>query len=256
MIERRFLKGAEVRAKQGEKPGLEGYAAVFGQDYVLYESKSFKMIERIKQGSFTRTIQEKQDVRCLFNHDPDNVLGRTANGTLVLNQDNKGLAFADDLDERTRIGQDVRCFVERGDVTGCSFAFLVRKQTWTETEDNGFTLYLREIEDVDTFDVGPVTYPAYDGTSVGARSHSLAHELRSAGWAEGMPAEIRSRIQARAKDSGACGCDCGPCSNDNCADCPGDEDACGDEKNCRCQRSSGMTLEQAKARAHTLMLSI
>jgi hypothetical protein len=245
MIERRFVKGAEVRAKKkGEgdaaKPALEGYAAVFGQDYVLYESKSFKMIERIKQGAFTRTIEEKQDVRGLFNHNPDNLLGRTVNGTLALAQDSKGLKFDNDLDSRTRIAQDVLCFVDRGDVTGCSFAFTVRKQTWTETEDNGFTLYLREIEDLDTFDVGPVTYPAYTGTSVGARScAALARELRSAAWAEELPSEIRARIEARAKkekdDAAECNCRCVACARDN--DCDGCVDHmvdCGDEDNCRC----------------------
>lgn len=221
ILERRFVKGAEIRAKKGEKPALEGYAAVFGQDYVLYESKSFKMVERIKQGAFTRTLEEKQDVRCLFNHDPDNLLGRTANGTLSLAQDSKGLKFDNNLDDRTHIAQDVHCFVDRGDVTGCSFAFIVRKQTWTETEDNGFTLYLREIEDLDTFDVGPVTYPAYEGTSVDSRSFG---EMRSRILAiDGLPAELRSRIEQRKKsedddDGGAddkteCNCRCDACSD-------------------------------------------
>jgi HK97 family phage prohead protease len=199
MIERRFTKGAKVRAKGDDaKPGLSGYAAVFGQDYVIYESKSFRMVERIKAGAFTRAVDEEQDVRGLFNHNPDNLLARTTNGTLSLNQDKKGLSFDLDLDARTHIAQDVRCFVDRGDVTGCSFAFLVRKQTWTETEEDGFTTYQREIEDVDLFDVGPVTYPAYDATSVGARTAAaFARELRSAAWAEGMPAEIRAKIEAR-----------------------------------------------------------
>jgi Escherichia/Staphylococcus phage prohead protease len=226
MIERRFVKGAEVRAtKKGEgdkaTPALEGYAAIFGEDYVLYESKSFKMIERVKQGAFTRALEEKQDVRCCFNHNPDNVLARTTNGTLVLDQDKKGLSYDADLDARTHIAQDVRCFVDRGDVTGCSFAFSVRKQTWTEVEEDGFTTYQREIEDVDLYELGPVLFPAYEGTSVGARAvRPLSAELRTAAWAEGLPAEIRSKLDARAKDDsdgdedGVCNCDC-----EACADC-------------------------------------
>jgi Escherichia/Staphylococcus phage prohead protease len=203
MIERRFTKGAKVRAKGDDaKPGLTGYAAVFNQDYVIYESKSFRMVERIKPGTFTRAIDEDQDVRGLFNHSPDNVLARTTNDTLQLNQDNKGLSFDLDLDARTHIAQDVRCFVDRGDVTGCSFAFSVRKQTWTETEEDGFTTYQREIEDVDLFDVGPVTYPAYDATSVSARgAAAFARELRSAAWAEGMDPEMRSKILTLAQEA-------------------------------------------------------
>jgi HK97 family phage prohead protease len=217
-IERRFTKGAEVRAKDGEKPGLKGYAAVFGEDYVLYESKSFRMTERVKQGAFSRALKEKQDVRCCFNHNPDNVLARTTNGTLTLVQDKKGLSYEADLDERTHIAQDVRCFVDRGDVDGCSFAFSVRKQTWTEVEDNGFTTYQREIEDVDLYELGPVLFPAYSSTSVGARAGHLAAELRSASWAESIPADIRKKIDARAKDEGddedmgSCDCQCEKCA--------------------------------------------
>jgi len=244
MIERRFVKGAEVRAtKKGEgdkaKPVLEGYAAVFGEDYVLYESKSFRAIERVKQGAFTRAIEEKQDVRCCFNHNPDNVLARTANDTLKLAQDQKGLRFEASLDARTHIAQDVLCFIDRGDVDGCSFAFFVRKQNWTETEDDGFTTYVREIEDLDLFEQGPVLFPAYIGTSVGARAFQpLAAELRTATWAEGLPADIRAKLIARAKkkdDAPECNCRCVACARDN--DCDGCIDHmvdCGDEANCRC----------------------
>jgi hypothetical protein len=259
MIERRFTKGAKVRAKGDDaKPGLTGYAAVFGQDYVIYESKSFRMVERIKPGTFSRAIDEEQDVRGLFNHSADNVLGRTTNGTLQLVQDNKGLSFDVDLDSRTHIAQDVRCFVDRGDVTGCSFAFSVRKQTWTETEDDGFTTYQREIEDVDLFDVGPVTYPAYDATSVSARgAAAFARELRSASWAEGMPAEIRTKILARedvvtggdipngsdeddhqAGEDGECNCRC-----ERCADCVN-------------KRSKPIPIDLARARMVTAQLDL
>jgi HK97 family phage prohead protease len=253
MMERRFVKGAEVRAKkkgEGDKatPALEGYAAVFSEDYVLYESKTFRAIERVKQGAFTRALEEKQDVRCCFNHNPDNVLGRTTNKTLALAQDNKGLSFDTDLDARTHIAQDVLCFVDRGDVTGCSFAFVVRKQNWTETEDDGFVTYVREIEDVDLFELGPVLFPAYEGTSVGARSTPalLTAELRSAAWAEGLPAELRGKLAARAKkqeDDGAeCNCGCVACARDNsCDDCVDHMVDCGDEENCSCMSKRSST---------------
>lgn len=257
-LERRFVKGAEVRATKktdgGQaKSSIEGYAAVFNQDYVLYDSKYFRMVERVKPGAFTRAIEEKQDVRCCFNHNPDNVLGRTTNETLSFSQDEKGLPFKTDLDERTRIAQDVLCFIDRGDVTGCSFAFSVRKQTWTETEDDGFVVYLREIEDVDLFEMGPVLFPAYEGTTVGARAnHSLATELRSAAWAEEIPEEIRKKIAARAakKDEPAeCECRCVACARDNdCDNCVDHMVDCGDEENCSCmsKRSAAVPGDRSK----------
>jgi HK97 family phage prohead protease len=280
MIERRFTKGAKVRAKGDDaKPGLTGYAAVFGQDYVIYDSKSFRMVERIKPGTFTRAIDEEQDVRGLFNHSADNVLARTTNSTLQLVQDTKGLAFDLDLDTRTHIAQDVRCFVDRGDVTGCSFAFSVRKQTWTETEEDGFTTYQREIEDVDLFDVGPVTYPAYDATSVSARTAAaFARELRSAPWAEGMPAEIRAKIAARADvvtggdvpdGSGdddqldqECDCRCVACKRDkDCSKCSDHMVDCGDQSNCDHSRSGAgagevVSIDLARARTRAAELDL
>jgi HK97 family phage prohead protease len=253
MIERRFTKGAKVRAKGDEaKPGLTGYAAVFGQDYVIYESKSFRMVERVKAGAFTRALEEEQDVRCCFNHNADNVLARTTNGTLQLNQDNKGLSYDADLDARTHIAQDVRCFVDRGDVTGCSFAFTVRKQTWTEVEEDGFTTYQREIEDVDLYELGPVLFPAYEGTSVGARNvAAFTRELRSAAWAEGIPAELRAKIQARAgavpdgsegddqlEQEEECNCRC---------------EACAD---CEHKRSKIISIDLARARTQSAELDL
>jgi len=161
-----------------------------------------------------------------------------------------------DLDSRTRVAADVRCFVDRKDVTGCSFSFIVRKQTWTETEDNGFTLYVREVEDLDLFDVGPVTYPAYEGTCVGARAScsNLARELRSA-WAEGIPAEIRSKLDVRAKakdDDEECDCRCVACKRDkDCSKCTDHMVDCGDEANCDHSRSSVPAVELAVSRSKT-----
>lgn len=256
MIERRFTKGAKVRAKGDDaKPGLTGYAAVFGQDYIIYESKSFRMIERVKAGAFTRAIDEEQDVRCCFNHNADNVLARTTNGTLQINQDAKGLSYDADLDSRTHIAQDVRCFVDRGDVTGCSFAFSVRKQTWTEVEEDGFTTYQREIEDVDLYELGPVLFPAYEGTSVGARSAAaFARELRSAAWAEGLPAEIRAKIEARAD----------VVTGGDIPDGSGDDDQLEEECNCRCaacadcenKRSKPIPIDLARARTRAAELDL
>jgi HK97 family phage prohead protease len=195
MIERRFVKGAQVRAKQGGKPGIEGYGAVFGEQYVLWDSPTMRIVETVAPGTFARALQEKQDVRCLFNHQPDNILGRSANGTLNMNEDSTGLHYDADFDMRTRIGNDVRCFVDRGDVTGCSFSFQVTKQVRTEVEDNDKLIISREIQDVDLYDVGPVTYPAYEGTSVKARSV----ELRSL-FPDGVSAAARAHAPAELRD--------------------------------------------------------
>ncbi len=124
------------------------------------------------------------DVRCLFNHNPDAVLGRTKAGTLRLSEDRTGLYFDCDLPD-TQAGRDVRESVTRGDVDQCSFGFVVQGQNWREEKDGGGgTQAIRELTDVDLFDVSPVTYPAYPQTSVSARLL----------WPEGEPAEVRKRL--------------------------------------------------------------
>jgi HK97 family phage prohead protease len=247
MIERRFLKAAECRAKGDDaKPGLEGYAAVFNQEYVLYEDTGMRWVETIKPGAFARVLKEKQDVRCLFNHDPNQVLARTENGTLVMAEDRKGLGYDAVLDSRTRVGQDVRCFVDRKDVTGCSFSFRVGTQLWREEEQDGgkMTVYTREIEEIsELYDVGPVTYPAYEGTSVGARS--LMHQLRDI---SGIAPELRSRMLARAKrdkdEDGECNCPCDSCSR------------CENKRSADPAGAEVMSIDQARARARALQLSL
>ncbi len=154
----------EIKAKQ-DAPQIEGYAAVFNTTADLGYLREF-----IAPGAFKRAIAEKQDVRALFNHDPSNVLGRTKSGTLTLNEDNTGLHFVCDLPD-TQIGRDVRTMIMRGDVDQCSFGFMVNKESVTYEDDGTCT---REIQECDLFDVSPVTYPAYESTSVEARSNAAA----------------------------------------------------------------------------------
>lgn len=184
-IERRLLTSGKLQLRAADKnatPGIEGYAAVFNEQY-----DNGWFCETIKPGAFARALKEKQDIRCLFNHDPNNLLGRTKSKTLTLAQDDKGLSFSCDLNMETRIGAEVHAMCDRGDLDGCSIGFVVTKQTWRdELDENGIMIHYRDIEDMDLLDAGPVTYPAYPQTSVGARSL----------WPEGVPAEVRSHVPA------------------------------------------------------------
>jgi len=160
-VEYRIFK-TEIRAAKDEKPQIEGYAAVFNTETDLGYVR-----ESIAPGAFKRAIAEKQDVRCLFNHEPDHVLGRTKSGTLALDEDAKGLHFLCDLPD-TQMGKDVREMIKRGDVDQCSFGFIVRDEEITYDDD----FAKRVIKDADLFDVSPVTFPAYPTTSVEARSNA------------------------------------------------------------------------------------
>lgn len=156
-IETRFLKGGELRAQSEGK--IVGYAAIF--DSLSEDLGGF--VERIRAGAFARAIKLRQDVHALYNHDPNVVLGRVKNGTLRLAEDKVGLHFECDL-PNTQTARDCHASIARGDVDQCSFSFTLVEDKWT----NGGKM--RELLDVDLVDVSPVTFPAYESTSVQART--------------------------------------------------------------------------------------
>ncbi len=184
----------ERRAEGGQAtPYLVGYASVFNEWTTLYESASWVWREIIRPGAFSAAIAERQDVRSLFNHDPNFVLGRTTSGTLALSERDKGLLQETRLSASQTIQDLVVLPVERGDISGMSFSFQVRNgntgQTTVDKGDGtiiikrageriieymrGETLYTdRELLAVDLLDVTVATYPAYAGTSVGLRAGS------------------------------------------------------------------------------------
>lgn len=157
-----------VRADEGEPKRLEGYAAVFNRETVIGDY--FREI--IEPGAFAGAIKDG-DVRGLFNHDPNMVLGRTSAKTMRIVEDTTGLRYSITPPDTT-IGRDVAALVARGDVTGSSFGFTVRRDSWTRPSKPG-ELPLRTIHEVDWLrDVGPVTFPAYEETTVQARSQAAA----------------------------------------------------------------------------------
>ena len=163
--------------KDGETSILEGYAAVFYRETDL-DGTQFRLwgdtYERIMPGAFDEALKRPDDVRCLFNHDVNALLGRSVSGTLKLSVDAIGLRYAcrfpDDED-----GRRVASKIQRGDVSGCSFGFIADKTVWRE---DGEMTY-REVESVRLYDVGPVTYPAYKGTDVSVAKRSYGEFAES-----------------------------------------------------------------------------
>ena len=161
----------ELRISNGsEAPRIEGYAAVF--DVLSEDLGGFR--ELIKPGAFTKTIRES-DVRALFNHDVNLILGRSKPGgnkpaTLTLEEDSHGLSIGIDPPD-TQTGRDLIESIRRGDVDQMSFGFEKMKDRWLKEA----RAQIRELLEVRLFDVSPVTFPAYLQTSVDVRSRRLAY---------------------------------------------------------------------------------
>ena len=168
-IERRVISQGEFRAESnGDKRTIGGYAAVF--DQLSPEYYGFR--EQIAGGAFKSSL--KNDIRALWSHNPDFVLGRTTSGTLQLEEDSTGLKFSLDLPD-TSTGRDVFELISRGDVTGMSFGFRVKKESWKFSEKKGEP-DVRTLEEVDLIEVSPVAFPWYPTTEVGVREMRDAHE--------------------------------------------------------------------------------
>ena len=166
------LARVQIRGAEGEAQFITGYAAVFyregetATEYNLWED----YVERLAPGCFDRAISESHDARGLFNHSSERLLGRVSNGTCTLTVDNIGLRFEIPIDLEDPDHCTVVAKIRRGDLSGCSFAFANATADWTETDVDGRTVWIRTITDLDLFDVGPVTYPAYEATEVGLRT--------------------------------------------------------------------------------------
>lgn len=145
---------------------IAGYAAVFNKD-----SEDMGFIERIKPGAFKKALK-KSDVRALFNHDPNLIIGRSG-VNLELKEDKKGLWM-----EVSPIPTDTYRMVAEnisaGLVSQQSFGFTVADDEW---DKDYRTRTINEIEEL--FDVSPVTYPAYPDTDVALRSRDKAQEKQS-----------------------------------------------------------------------------
>ena len=218
--EYRSMKVRELRAEKTDdgKRYLNGYAALYNQ---LSEDLGWRMRERIMPGAFTRAIKEKHDVRHLINHDPTLVLGRTKAGTTELSEDSKGLKFRTELPDTSYAG-DLFASVQRGDIDECSFGFIAVKTAWIDEQDPDNPDYqrsIRELYDVDLFDVSTVTYPAYPGTN------TTAERSLGALWPDGVPSEVRSHMHRAEGDE--CVCDCAACADGDCEECSNGE--CADE---------------------------
>lgn len=148
---------------------ISGYAAVFNSPTTIGDW----FTETISPGAFSRAISDKTDVRALFNHDWNNVLGRVKNGTLRLSEDERGLKFEVDL-PNTSLGRDLAESLSRGDINQCSFGFIPTIEEW----DYSVEPAKRTINEVELFEISVVSLPAYEDTEVSlVRSKEIGKQV-------------------------------------------------------------------------------
>jgi HK97 family phage prohead protease len=208
-VERRFLGNfsnvekadpellrVEKRADQTTgKPQtyIVGYAARFGKDSLLLGD----FVERIDPGAFS-LVESREDsegrpleTRCLFNHDPNHLLGRFPT-TMKMTVDEKGLRYECLLPESR---QDIAESISRGDLRGSSFSFVVAEggEKWSY-EGGRSTRLVTKIKSL--LDAGPVTYPAYGDATVAVAKRSYQQFVAQ----KSGHADARNKTKAKAAE--------------------------------------------------------
>ena len=137
---------------------IQGYGSVFNKPYEVWGIK-----EVVEAGAFEKTLRENPDIRGMFNHSPDFLLGRTKSGTMDVEEDAKGLRYEIRADAKDPQAISVARKITRKDVDGSSIAFFVHRDEWERDKDGRpLKRILKEIELIET---GPVTMPASPATS-------------------------------------------------------------------------------------------
>ena len=185
----------EVRAEQNDKGSV-----ITGQPIVYDERTNLDWYDEIiDDGALAET--DLRDVRFLVNHNTDMIpLARSrnnnANSTMQMEViEGKGMAIRVNLDtENNADARSLYSAVERGDISGMSFMFVVDKDSWDDVDTDHPTRHIRSISKV--FEVSAVTFPAYEATSIQARGLSEALESAKTSL-ESVRAEQRKKEEQK-----------------------------------------------------------
>lgn len=171
-------------ASTGE-PIIEGYFAVYNSNYEIAPGMS----ESIAPGAFDEYLSG--DIRMLTNHDTTLVIARTAAGTMTMRSDDSGLWARGLVNPKDTDALNTHARVERGDVTQCSIGFEIVEED-TEYRDDGSVHWT--ITKAKLYEVSVCTFPAYEETSVTARTREKEQmeERRRIAWREKMHGRIKN----------------------------------------------------------------
>lgn len=178
------VQNIEARSDEGGEKIVEGYATTFDQEYELYDSGDYRVVEKISKNAFDNTNMD--DVIMQYDHE-GRVFARVKNQTLQLSVDDHGLKIRANLGG-TEIGRQLYEEISGGYTDKMSFGFTVSSDEKTEerdTENNKTTIHRNITGIKKLYDVSAVSLPANDATEISARS-----------LGEGLIAEAREEIAA------------------------------------------------------------
>lgn len=190
----REYRNFQLREKKADDDSmvLEGRAVVFNSPEVMYEDGETKYYEQIDKDAFKDA--KIDDVILNMNHEGQ-ALARTRNNTLTLEVNEDGLDIEADM-SKSRASRDAYEAVQNGLLDKMSFAFTVAEDSYDTKKHTRTILKIDRL-----FDVSLVNFPAYEATSVSARSYFGAKaeaERKAAEAAEQAAEAVRVREEKRA----------------------------------------------------------
>lgn len=190
----------------GDGLTLDGYAAVFGQASEI-DSWEGTFIETIRAGAFKKSIRERTPVM-QFDHGRHPLIGSIPIGAITdLGEDDRGLHVMGRITDNWLM-QPVRDAIANETVNGMSFRFTVVRDEWRDNagkviqaSELGELLWNpgergpleRTLIELKVPELGPVVFPAYEGTSVGVRAAGIAADIRDDGQ---LRHQVRSALAA------------------------------------------------------------
>lgn len=190
-MEQRYIPFNQIETRNTENgnPVIEGMFIVYDDVYELFDGAT----ESIARGAFTQALNG--DIRALYNHNTDIVLGRTTAGTLELRETDEGLWGRVTIDPEDTDAMNVYRRIARGSVTGCSFGFEIEDEERSVKDDGTVHWTITKINPI--YEVSPVCLPAYKATSISARQKEFdtinaeAQTRKAEVWKEQMKRRIK-----------------------------------------------------------------
>jgi HK97 family phage prohead protease len=188
-MEKRYMQMQNVTTRSDDNGDkyLEGIFVAYDSIYNVYPGAT----ESIARGAFTESING--DVRALYNHNSDIVLGRTSAGTLVLRDTDEGLWGRIKINPQDSDAMNAYARIKRGDLSGCSFGFDIpeggEEVSYKENGDVHFTI--KKVNPL--LEVSPCVFPAYEATHISARRKDMEEALKRQrdAWKEKAKAKLK-----------------------------------------------------------------
>jgi HK97 family phage prohead protease len=180
-----FISNFKTRAEPDGKKYIDGYFVVFNTKTELWEG----VFEEVDPNALDASLLDN-DIRCLYNHNDDIVLGRTTVKTFTLRKDDRGVFGSVEVNENDKTALDVYARVSRGDVSGCSYGYFPTREECVQQED-GTVLY--RVLEADVIEMSVCPFPAYPQTEIQARKADF--EGGAAKRRETLKIEIKKRLE-------------------------------------------------------------